>query len=420
MGKLFMAILIVTVFEGALRKWVSPSLTTPLVLLRDSLALAGSTYSIISGAFRRNVLAGQVLFLWCATVVIWGLLQLLVLGGDAIVYIAGLRFWLLYLFFAIGAALQMSDHDLHRIRLCVVWMVMLMTPLVVMQHLLPPSSPLNRQVEGDESEIFTVVHDIVRTTGTFSFTAGYTTFLAFATPLVLALISGGRKGKSLKTGWLLPVSGLVISTVVSGSRGALMFFGVLAVTYILATFVQPRFLKIRRLAALGAFICALLVIAATFGRAIDATQTRFEEAALAESLPDRVAITFLGNMDVYGRATFLGNGIGLGSNFAANYLGAAHDFLLAEQETSRVILEGGLLGIAYLGLKIFVAAIGLWKSYSVMRRTGDVLCLLLWVSAATALTGWPLLGQLTVNTLGYLLLGLATATLRISSFGKQT
>ena len=86
----------------------------------------------------------------------------------------------------------MNEADYRAAMRVAVWSLLLMTPLVVLQHFSPPGARINSQVDSDEADIFLVIADVVRTTGTFSFTAGYTTYLALMAPLVFA-VAGARK-----------------------------------------------------------------------------------------------------------------------------------------------------------------------------------------------------------------------------------
>ena len=164
MGKLFVAVLLLVVAEGALRKWGSPALTNPLVLLRDLLALCGILWAVKERSLQLSRPAGQALLVWALVVVIWGFVQTLIIGGSPTVFIVGARFWLLYLGFAYAAGLTLSERDFRTIMTVLMCLVVLMAPLAVVQHYLPPSSFLNRQVDNDTS-VFLVTSGIVRTTG---------------------------------------------------------------------------------------------------------------------------------------------------------------------------------------------------------------------------------------------------------------
>src|SRR5215207_1879524 len=110
-GKLFLAVFLVIVFEGSVRKWVSSGSTLPLIMLRDLLALLLVVYAWRHGYLRRHPKITAAMLAWTCLVVAWGLLQLV--GGQStpVVFVIGLRFWLLYIWFAVAAAAAMNEAD---------------------------------------------------------------------------------------------------------------------------------------------------------------------------------------------------------------------------------------------------------------------------------------------------------------------
>lgn len=413
-AKLFVGILLIVVLEGAFRKWISSELTNPLVLLRDAMALYGVLFAVSTGRLKLRQGGGQILLFWTAIFISWGLLQLILNSGSFFIFIIGARFWLLYLWFAYAVAVSITAHDFNFIGKTIVLLMLAMTPLAIMQHLLPPGAFLNKQVDGDESTVFRVSGDIVRTTGTFSFTLGFTTLLALATPFVLASLASVYK---LWNRSLIPKIGILalsISTVVSGSRGAIIFFGLLFFVFILYSLVySKKSQKLTVVLTLVAAIGLLGLLPFFFMRSIDANRERFESAAQSEDISDRIISIFIGEPGSYENLPLIGHGVGVGTNFAGVVATGQRTFLLAETEAARTILEGGLLGIAFICLKLLVIAIGLHKSWSISKSSGNILPFLLWITASLALLSWSIIGQLTVNALGYLLFGLAIASLRL-------
>ena len=135
------------------------------------------------------------MFAWSCLVLGWGLLQLV--GGESspIVMLIGLRFWLLYIWFAVAAAAAMNEADYRAAILAAALVMILLAPLAVLQHYSPPGARINTQVDGDEESVFVAVVGVVRTTGTFSFTSGYATYMAMVAPLVFGIL-GARKRTS--------------------------------------------------------------------------------------------------------------------------------------------------------------------------------------------------------------------------------
>ena len=415
-AKLFIAILLIVVFEGALRKWVSNGLTYPIIALRDGLAAYGVLWALVKGRTRYSPHAFQQLVLFSVALVLWGVFQVLLNGTSLLVYLLGLRFWLLYLWFAFMAGITMSEYDFKAISKVLVLLLIAMAPLAVIQHFLPPTSFWNKQVDED-SLIFRVTADIVRTTGTFSFTMGYTTFLAMASPFVFLSLDVSAPLWQAKWMPIVAIMALLVATIVSGSRGAIIFFGLLFLIY---AFAAMRFAKGRKKGkSLLMIIVVIAMLAASlsiFSRAVDATRERFESAHQAETPIDRLIYTFAPQ----GEIPFLGEGIGMGSNFAAMLETGNRTFMLAESENARIILEAGLLGVGFVAMKMLIVWRAGRKSLRIAKLTGSVSTLLIWVAVALALLAWPIVGQLTVNALGYLLFGLGIAALRLERIRLMT
>lgn len=414
-GKIFILILLIVVFEGAIRKWVSSALTGPLILLRDGLALYGIFSTIKTKRLRFKRVGAQLLKLWTYFFLGWGLLQLLVNQSSPFIYVVGIRFWLLYLWFSYAAAVSLTEYDFNFIGKTILILMIAMTPLVVMQHFLPPGAFLNKQLDGVQDDIFLVVTGIVRTTGTFSFTLGFTTLLALATPFVLCLLTPGSKLWNRKWMPKFCILALGISTVVSGSRGAIIFFGLMFGAYIVATLLYSK--RSKKLAALFLIVVVgalLALVPYLFSTSMKANIERFESASQSENLSDRVIAMFTGETGIYKASTLIGSGVGVGTNFAGAAATGQRTFLLAETEAARTILEGGLLGLAFIGLKLMVISVGLRKSWSILKSTSNTLPLFLWLATTIALLSWSIIGQLTVNALGYMLFGLAIASLRFN------
>jgi O-antigen ligase len=290
-----------------------------------------------------------------------------------------------------------------------------MAPLAIVQFFLPASAFLNKELVGDDEGVFLVTADIVRTTGTFSFALGYSIFLAVASPFVLSLLTPGNRLRGGKWKSIAIVLVLAFATIVSGSRSALVMFGLLFLAYI---FISIRYSKVSQKGStvflLAGVLLLLSVVPYIFSEAMDALLERFETAAEIEDFSQRMVTILFGEQDVYERFKLIGHGIGAGNNFANSTASNGVVFLLEETESARTVLEGGLVGIVFIGIKLLVIIIGLRHSRRIAKSSSNMLPLLLWFSLAIGLLTWPIIGQLTANVLGYLLLGLGIASLRLS------
>jgi hypothetical protein len=405
-GRIFMAVFLIVVFEGAIRKWVASSTSLPLIALRDLLAVYLVFYAWRGGYFRRYQKVFTALFAWTLLVVGWGLMQLV--GGESspTVFVIGLRFWLLYSWFAVAAAATMTEADFAAaVRLAVLAMIVL-APLAVLQHYSPPGAAINRQLEGDEDDVFVVISGVVRTTGTFTFTSGYSTYLIMVAPLVFGLWAARKRTQTQRLFALAGFGAFIIGSVVSGSRAGVISAGSMLGAYLIARLV---FAKARdKPAALGAAVLASMLTAGFlffFSDAIQVTQQRFEQASTGEDFGERLLATFIGEPQVLDQSSWLGKGIGAGSNLATSLYEGTANFALAESETGRIVLEGGLLGFAYIALKLglLVGGLGYCLRLSVVRHAAFPM--ILWISVVIGVLTWPAIGQLTANGLFGVLLG---------------
>lgn len=400
-GKAFIAVFLIIVLEGAVRKWVSSAATLPMLLTRDLLAIYVIAYALRNGALQRQKGITQTLLVWSCLVVAWGLLQLVAGESSPTVLLIGLRFWLLYIWFGVAAAAAMNEADYRTAMRVAAWTLLLMTPLVVLQHFSPPGARINSQVDGDETGVFLVIADVVRTTGTFSFTAGYTTYLALMTPLVFAF-AGARKRARWQTLFAMALFGaFVVSSMVSGSRTAVTLSGLMVAGYFVGRLWLARGkAKGRAFVGVAVGLLLLAVLLFVFSGAIQITEQRFQEASEVEGFWGRVLMIFLGQSFAYDQFTWLGAGIGLGSNLATYArTGATGDFALAEVEASRILLEGGLIGYAFSAFKVAVVIAGIRKSLKLSFQLHSVYPILLWLVVSLAILTWSAIGQLSAHGL---------------------
>ena len=413
-GRLFISVMLILVLEGAIRKWVSNSATVPLVLLRDLLATYVVVHAFTHGHFRRQRAVLQVMVPWSACVLGWGLLQLTLGESSFPVLMIGLRFWLLYLWFGLAAAAGMSERDYIVAVRVLMGLLLLMAPLAILQRNSPPSAFINKSLDEDVESIFVVIAGVVRTTGTFSFTSGFTNFLNICTPFALGAFEARKPRLRHRVLALLLFGALVVCSLVSGSRAAIVYVGSTLVLYLLGNLV---FAPMRRkgIALIAAVLAVVLVggLVFVFQDAVDAIQQRFEVAAQSEDFFVRIISTFLGEPGLLERSNWLGVGLGVGSNLA-QYVqtGGRAIFVSAETEAGRTLIEGGLIGGLFIFLKACLILLAVGAALRRSMQTRAVFPTLVWIGTSLALLTWPAIGQLTANGLLGVLLGLGMLSLR--------
>ena len=165
--------LILLIFEGALRKWVVPSLSNPLLIVRDPIAIYILLVSRMKGILRFNPYNFWMILIGC-----FGIITALLQGhGNLMVAVYGARIFIIHfpLMFAIAEIFTIQ----HVIRYgkVLLWISLPMTALIIAQFFSPQAAFVNRGVGGDLSGAgFSGALGYYRPPGTFSFTTGTSLF----------------------------------------------------------------------------------------------------------------------------------------------------------------------------------------------------------------------------------------------------
>ncbi len=349
---LYFALLIA---EGALRKWIFPSLSAPLLVIRDPLVLLIYVQAV---RCRRFPISGPMIayFLLLISFILLALIQMIAgIGGGPLVAVYGLRtnFLHLPLIFVIPQVFSYADVvKLGR------WMLMLSVPmagLMIWQFLSPPDSWINAATTADTQQISFVLGKI-RPAGIFSFATGAAHFFVLtATFLLYGLVQPSARYSR----WLLGAALLSVIVVqpVSGSRTLVVGCALVVVAAVMFGILNWR--RSHRIVAVAALIVgtlATLSLFSFFREAVTAFMVRWNDASASEDSTARILGWFFDAFALSPEAGLFGKGIGMGTNAASALLTGTSQFLLAETEWSRVILESGpLLGFSFLAYRIWVA-----------------------------------------------------------------
>jgi hypothetical protein len=401
-------------FEGALRKWLVPRFSDPLLVIRDPVVLLIYYFAFRARVFPRNiwvVLLGIIGFFAVAT----SLLELWPYVPPAKVALVvgyGFRsnFFQLPLIWIIARVF--GPEDLKKLGWWTLLFLLPMTLLMIAQFNAPPDAFVNRTAGGG-GEMMTSALGKVRTSGTFTFVIGVVAYYALATAY---LIWAALRRDVYNTRLLIAAGvALVIGISVSGSRTVVAACGVVIASLLVVLFVRPNMLN-RFGQALVVTLILGLVISRTpiFREGINVLSTRFSEVSegtdqsIARGLIERPVAVFEEGFSVLSKAPPFGYGLGVGTNAGAKFLIGRSVFLLAEGEWSRIILESGpLLGAAYLAWRTALAVRIGWLSLKSVRR-GNLLPLLLFsASFLPFLSGQ--LGQPTILGFAVFVTGLALA-----------
>lgn len=332
------------IFEGALRKWVLPSLATPLLIVRDPVAIY-----IILRAIYLNVkfLNGYVVSGFIITIL--ALIITITFGhGNLFVAIYGARIMLIHfpLVFIIGAVI--TTEDIRKIGYIMLIVNIVMTLIVYLQFISPQSAFINIGLGGEGSAGFSGAMGYFRPSGTFSFITGLASFYIFASVFIFYFwLSKVPVSKILLISSTLALIFSLPLTVSRTAVGGVILVGVFAFIGSAASFKQ--LMKI----VLTVFVLFLLFIilqktTTVFNLGTEVFMSRVDTASgqsgsFQESFFSRIFADFTRPLtNLLKTPLFVGN-LGMGTNAGAQMLSGSNNFLLAEDELGRIGAEQGLV-----------------------------------------------------------------------------
>ncbi|MBV2350346.1 hypothetical protein KUL97_01340 [Synechococcus sp. HK05] len=348
----------IVLFEGVLRKWFFPGLSTPLLVARDPLALLALWWGW-------PLLQGPRWSLWVNSLFVIGssafVFALLFGHGDLFVAFFGARILVLQfpLIFLFASVFNRTDV------IAFAWFLALaaipMTILISIQSGLPPTHFLNQGPGGDGTSAFlSGALDRFRPSGAFTFVAQLAAFYPIAAASFFSLTYGTKRQRfSIPLLFLISVS-LLVAAPVSISR--LLVFGYAQVVLaVLIALIASRSSPVTFLYGFAALFLGFVVATSVpaFRETQDAFAARWDMAIAADgrvngveqgvsgTLQNRVLSQFIEPFsDSY---PLIGAGIGAGTNVGAVRLTGDFQFLLSENAWGASVAEMGLvLGVAFI------------------------------------------------------------------------
>ncbi len=270
--KAIWAYFILLIFEGALRKWFLPFLSTPLLLVRDPIAV----YVVVM-AYSRGLLPKTVYLSGMVAVGVIATFTAVLFGhGNLMVALYGARILIFHfpMIFVIGRLF--TKKDVIAMGKVITWITVPMTILIALQFYSPQSAWVNRGVGGDVGGAgFTGALGYFRPPATFSFTTGTSLFYSLAACFIIYFwINRSDLNKMVH---IAATIGLLAAIPLSISRGLFFQVGLSVMFAILASVRNPRFMGSIFLAVIGTVIgLALLSHTSFFQTASAAFFNRFE------------------------------------------------------------------------------------------------------------------------------------------------
>lgn len=403
------------IFEGALRKWFLTSLSTPLLLVRDPLAL----WLIFKG-IQQGILKVNAYLVIIPLIGIIGIYTAFFLGhGNVFVALYGARVLIIQipLIFLIGQVF--TREDVLKMGKSTLWIALPMTVIIALQFYSPQSAWINQGLGGDvKGAGFDGALNFFRPPGTFSFTNGTTLFYGFAAPFIIYFwIERGNISRLLL---MAATACLLVSIPLSISRSLLMHVGITILFAIIGISFKPKYFRQLAIAVFAVVVVFVLVSNTQFFKtATHAFEVRLEtaneqEGGMQKILGGRFIGSMIGAVTESSSLPFFGYGLGMGTNVGSMLLNGNVTYLISEGEWGRVIGElGPLMGILVILLRLSLCVQLVLKCIKKLIN-GDLLpwILLSFSILLTAQGGWA-----QPTSLGFCVIvaGLTLASLRSES-----
>jgi hypothetical protein len=366
-------VLIWMLVEGAVRKWYLPQFQSQLLLVKDFLLIAAYIgYFFAPRPLALGPKSGTLALLVIIELLFCSLQLLNPHSPSLLLSLFGLKNYLVY----IPLAFIVPDMIIDRagLRKVMLWICYLALPIALLglyQFSQPPSAWINQYVShetgvenrvslfGGRSAEEGFEYGRARTSSTFSYIGGFSTFLMLSAPMAAALLLAGvPKGRAMA----LVIATLACSlgaAATTGSRTPVLVIGAaLPLLFLIA--VNKRLLSaqlaIRLVVGFGVLGVGTLSL---FGGAFSALEYRVE---VADDPIMRLLSPVTETIGAFQTSPLIGTGIGSNSNAAATLMGTTEAWWLGgyayEMETARVLQEIGVIGCILVYLpKMFVIAL---------------------------------------------------------------
>jgi hypothetical protein len=355
--------------EGVLRKWVAPSLATPLLLIRDPIPLAVLWIGIRRKVFPRTI----GVYMWALLALACVIAGLVVLPRSPQVVFFGFRCDFLHVTMMMIAPVVFDQVDIDRMIRAIIYVSVPIALLMAWQFHSPNNAWINSGLDGTFKQIDSAQGHI-RPPGPFSFVAGPACFCA----VLAAVLTGAAVDKRAISRPLLLVgtSALIVAALYSASRGLVGGVAIVVGTGLLgALAINPRVFGryVGIILAIG-FVAVVFTSSSMMQDTVDVFSTRVTNAAQTEGGTEGFLDRYFGNylkvIPALHDASFAGAGLGAGTiGGAALLVGSTKEFLYSENEWPRVVLESGpILGLAFLLFRAYLTAWLGWSSFVAVRR----------------------------------------------------
>lgn len=351
------AYLLLFILEGALRKWIFPSLSTPLLMVRTPIVIYMFVIAFQRGWIRNMYAKGLMVM---STICFFTALAL----GHHNIFIAAFgwhNYFLHFPFIAIAARLLTRD-DVIKMGKCILYISVPMTLLIILQFYSPQSAWVNIGVGGEGSSGFGGAMGYYRPSGTFSFTSGYTAFESLVCSFLIFYFMENTnipQNLRIKKVHLYIIAFCYVLCLPYSMSRSMIFMTVIIIVFVaLCSSWNVKMLNKMLLVILSiGFISFLAIKSGYMGESIDAMTLRFEQAGKVEGgLDGTIWDRYIGGFfnSLFMDVPIFGYGLGIGTNAGAKLInGDMFSIFNAESGFGLVVGEVGLLlGLFFIYFRI--------------------------------------------------------------------
>lgn len=349
-------ILVLLVYDGALRKWAAPDYERYIYLVKDFILLAAVFLASYGRAWSIKSLYLPKLFLIPFS--IYGFYVVFEILNPALpstlVGIWGLKNHLFYSLLAFtllasGLSLGLLFEALRKL---LPWIVVPVCFVALAQTVSSTDSWLNNPVRGGEFYVSAMANNLVRTSATFSYITGFAWYLQVVTLICVLLLL-----RCVKRDWVLSTCLvlLLVSVPTNGSRAVIVFLTV-SIPLLVAAAWMTNLLETVRIVRISVVLIILGSLSyLAFPEAWGAIIHRFVSSSSVPGDSARYWTIFTNAFIFFDVAGPFGFGVGSASQAAPflvpsvspySWLPSGIGTLGFEEESGRLVLELGVVGWA--------------------------------------------------------------------------
>tara|TARA_B100001248_G_scaffold241598_1_gene208342 strand:+ start:14236 stop:15702 length:1467 start_codon:yes stop_codon:yes gene_type:complete len=378
--------LILLIFEGALRKWVLPGLSNPLLIIRDPVVVL--IYFMYMKNFQTK--PGAWIFNLILLAVFSFFFGLFSDKSNLMVTLYGLRVNYLHipLIFIMGNIL--TRDDVYKIGKFILLLTVPMTLLMILQFYAPYTHFINKKPGGISGFSVAGALGRFRPPGTFSFISGPAAFYPLATAFLINIVI---HKKPVKLAFIVATAGAIIIAVpISISRLFALTVATVVAAGAFSIYHLPGLSKIlSRVMVISCIILVGLNFLPAFSEGMETFGTRWQESTgdaqggVQTAIVARFFKTLTEPFELLPQIPLIGYGIGLGSNVGAKLTTGKVGFTLGEYEWTRTMSElGPILGMGFILYRVVLTFFVFAAAYSALKR-GNSLPILIFSAVALLL-----------------------------------